>query len=196
MKCPYCGKKIDITSGFCTECGQNITNSVSTKNTDMYWSEVNKDDMQRVQEQKQFERQIASGRRIRANRRTILFVFVGIIIVTIVWGFLGYRSYSRNMVAEIKKNLVGQTFTAHDEHMEGLGWIHHEYWQLTFKDDSSLDYAYIETIGPKENDEKPIYEGTYGYTVSRSITGVYSIETNGATYELKVNNNMPTGISR
>ena len=43
----------------------------------------------------------------------------------------------------------------------------------------------------------PQYEGTYNYTVSRTITGSYKISTDGKVYELKVNdNNEVTGISR
>lgn len=69
--------------------------------------------------------------------------------------------------------------------------------QLTFNDESSLDYAFISTTGPKEEDELPQYEGTYNYTVSRTITGSYKISTDGKVYELKVNdNNEVTGISR
>ena len=82
--------------------------------------------------------------------------------------------------------------------MEGLAWIMNEYWQLTFIDKKNLDYAYIETTGPREeDDEVPQYKGTYNYTVSRSITGSYKISTNGATYRLYVNdNNEVQGITR
>ena len=55
----------------------------------------------------------------------------------------------------------------------------------------------VSTTGPKEEDELPQYEGTYNYTVSRTITGSYKISTDGKVYELKVNdNNEVTGISR
>ena len=101
------------------------------------------------------------------------------------------------LIAEMQAQLVGKTLTAHSTHMEGLGWIIHEYSQLTFNDESSLDYAFISTTGPKEEDELPQYEGTYNYTVSRTITGSYKISTDGKVYELKVNdNNEVTGISR
>lgn len=197
MKCPYCGNEINITAGFCPECGQNITNNISTKNMDTYWSEVNKKNINRFEEQKQIEKKIIAVKRTQNKKTIISVMFTAIVIVAMVVGFLKYQSHSQQMIAEVTKNLVGQTFTAHDEHMEGLGWIYHEYWQLTFKDATSLDYAYIETVGPRDDDEKPDFVGTYEYSVSRSITGSYSIKTNGATYKLYVNDeNIPKSISK
>ena len=73
----------------------------------------------------------------------------------------------------------------------------HEYKQLTFKDENNLDYAYIKTTGPREDDENPQYKGTYGYTITRSVTGNYTIHVNGDTYKLEVNDsNEPTDISQ
>ena len=108
-----------------------------------------------------------------------------------------FGKYQNEMTEQVMSELVGKTFTASDSHMEGLGWIHYEYWQLTFKDEDNLDYAYIETVGPREDDEKPVYEGTYSYTLSRSMFGNYTVSVNGTTYKIKVNDsNEPTGISR
>lgn len=118
-------------------------------------------------------------------------------MVVISLGIFKYQQYQSQMVDEVKEGLVGETFTAHSTHMEGLGWIHHEYWQLKFVDEESLEYSYIQTVGPAEDDEIPKYQGTYSYTVSRSITGKYTVRVNGASYELKVNDeNVPRGISR
>ena len=112
-------------------------------------------------------------------------------------GIMQLSKYQNEMTEKVMCELVGKTLTAHDSHMEGLGWIHHEYWQLTFKDEDNLDYAYIETIGPREDDEKPVYKGTYSYTLSRSVFGNYTVRVNSTTYKLKVNDsNVPTGISR
>ena len=58
-------------------------------------------------------------------------------------------------------------------------------------------YAYIKTTGPREDNEKPQYKGTYEFTISRSVTGSYTIHVNGDTYKLEVNDaNEPTGISQ
>lgn len=75
--------------------------------------------------------------------------------MTAVLGGMKYNDYSNKLIAEMQAQLVGKTLTAHSTHMEGLGWIIHEYSQLTFNDESSLDYAFISTTGPKEEDELP-----------------------------------------
>lgn len=101
------------------------------------------------------------------------------------------------MINQVRAELVGKTLTAHSSHMEGLGWIYHEYWQLSFVDESNADYAYLQTVGPAEDDEQPEYKGTYSYTVSRSITGKYTVKVNGIAYTLNVNDeNIPQSISR
>ena len=106
-----------------------------------------------------------------------------------VLGIKKYNNYSKRMLAEVRTQLVGKTLTAHSAHMEGLGWMIHEYKQLTFNDESSLDYAFIRTTGPREDDELPNYMGSYNYTVSRTITGSYKISTDGEVYKLNVNDN-------
>ena len=124
-------------------------------------------------------------------------VLIVIVLVAGAFGIFKFQQYQTQMINQVMAELVGKTLTAHSTHMEGLGWIHHEYWQLSFVDESNLDYAYIQTVGPAEDDEKPEYKGTYSYTVSRSVTGKYTIKVNGTTYELNVNDeNVPKSISR
>lgn len=197
MLCPYCKKRISNVSGFCSECGQKLEQATQTSKTNDYWNDVNKADSQRNQQYKRLVSKEIKEKRAQANKSIATFIVVMVIAIIAVFGFMKYRAYSSKMVAEIKTLLIGKTLTAHDTHMEGLGWTMNEYWQLTFTDESTLDYAYIETTGPRDDDEIPQYKGTYSYTVSRSITGTYKISTNGDTYELNVNdNNEVQGISR
>ena len=136
---------------------------------------------------------------IRDRRNKTLITSVGILaaIVAVIIGGMQFNNNQKKMIAQVQSQLPGKTFTAHDSHMEGFGWIMHEYKQLTFKDENSLDYAYIKTTGPREDDEKPQYKGTYEYTITRSVTGNYTIHVNGNTYKLKVNDsNEPIDISQ
>ena len=158
---------------------------------------MNKAASQRNEQYKDLVDKTIKERRRINNKFITIVVFVAAITMTAVLGGMKYNDYSNKLIAEMQAQLVGKTLTAHSTHMEGLGWIIHEYSQLTFNDESSLDYAFISTTGPKEEDELPQYEGTYNYTVSRTITGSYKISTDGKVYELKVNdNNEVTGISR
>lgn len=197
MLCPYCKKEIGNASGFCPECGQRLSQATQSSKTDSYWNDVNKADSQRNAQYKDLVHKETKEKRAQTNKSIGTVAVIAIIVVCAVIGFIKYQAYSNRMVAQVKSQLVGQTLTAHSVHTEGLGWQMNEYWQLTFKDDQSLDYAYIETTGPRNDDEVPQYKGTYNYTVSRSITGSYKISTNGDTYKLKVNdNNEVRGISR
>ncbi len=197
MRCPFCKKEIGDVISFCPECGQKLEQSAQSSKTEQYWNEVNKADSQRNEQYRDLVNRTTKEKRIRNNKSIAIFGFIVAIIVTTVFGGMKYNEYSRRMITEVQAQLVGKTLTAHSTHMEGLGWIIHEYNQLTFKDESSLDYAFISTTGPREENELPQYRGTYSYTVSRTITGSYKITTDGNVYELKVNdNNEVQGISQ
>lgn len=197
MVCPYCKKTISVNTSFCPECGQDISNKTQQSQSDAYWKNVNIEDAARSKEYKSIIAKSKQEATSRRNKKLITTAIILVLMVVISLGIFKYQQYQSQMVDEVKEGLVGETFTAHSTHMEGLGWIHHEYWQLKFVDEESLEYSYIQTVGPAEDDEIPKYQGTYSYTVSRSITGKYTVRVNGASYELKVNDeNVPRGISR
>lgn len=197
MRCPFCKKEIGNTTSFCPECGRKLEQFTQSSKTENYWNEVNKAASQRNEQYKDLiDKTIKERRRIN-NKFIMTVVFVAAITMTVILGGIEYNKYSSRLIAEMQTQLVGKTLTAHSTHMQGLGWIIHEYSQLTFNDESSLDYAFISTTGPKEEDELPQYKGTYNYTVSRTITGSYKISTDGKVYELEVNdNNEAIGISQ
>ena len=197
MICPYCKKEIAVDAEFCPECGQDISNSTRQNQSDSYWKNVNREDSERSKEYKNLVNKEKQEVRTRKNKALVSTVLILIVLVAGAFGIFKFQQYQTQMINQVKAELVGKTLTAHSTHMEGLGWIHHEYWQLSFVDESNLDYAYIQTVGPAEDDEQPEYKGTYSYTVSRSVTGKYTIKVNGTTYELNVNDeNVPKSISR
>ena len=196
MICPYCKKEITVDTGFCPECGQDISNSTRQNQSDSYWKNVNREDTERSKEYKNLVNKEKQEARTRKNKALASTVLILIVLVAGAFGIFKFQQYQTQMINQVKAELVGKTMTAHSTHMEGLGWIYHEYWQLSFVDESNLDYAYIQTVGPAEDDEQPEYKGTYSYTVSRSVTGRYTIKVNGTTYELNVNDeNIPKSIS-
>lgn len=197
MICPVCKKEIGASTGFCPECGQKLDPTAQSLKNENFWNEVNKADSQRNEQYKDLVNKATKEKKAHTNKAIATFIIVIAVLVAGIFGGVKYSAYSSKMVADVQSQLIGQTLTAHDTHMEGLGWIMNEYWQLTFVDDNNLDYAYIETVGPRDNDEVPQYRGTYSYSISRSITGGYKIYTNGATYKLNVNdNNKIRGITR
>lgn len=196
MICPYCKKEITVDTGFCPECGQDISNSIRPNQSDSYWTNINRENTERSKEYKNFVHKEKQKMHTRRAKTLVSTVLILILLVAGTLGILKFQRYQAQMINQVKAELVGKTLTAHSTHMEGLGWIHHEYWQLSFVDESNLDYAYIQTVGPAKDDEQPEYKGTYSYKVSRSIIGKYTINVNGDTYELNVNDeNVPRSIS-
>jgi hypothetical protein len=197
MICPYCNKQISDKNQFCPECGQNLATASENNSANSFWETVNKEDSERNRKYKDITDRGVKNVRDRRRKSIVTAIVLLIAVIAAIFGIMQFGKYQNEMTEQVMSELVGKTFTASDSHMEGLGWIHYEYWQLTFKDEDNLDYAYIETVGPREDDEKPVYEGTYSYTLSRSMFGNYTVSVNGTTYKIKVNDsNEPTGISR
>lgn len=196
MICPYCKNKINEGKDFCPICGQQISYNSTSKKMDVYWEKVNSEAVKETEQMSKKNKRI--NREVNANRNKFIIAIIAvvIIIIGIVFGIRKYQQYKEDMIREVELNLPGKTMTAHSSHVEGLGWIYHEYRQFTFTEEGMVDYYYIETTGPKEDDEIPEYQGTYTYTVARSFIGNYKIDINGETYELSVDDdNIPTDIS-
>lgn len=197
MFCPYCKKELKINTEFCPHCGQNITEAKKQSQIDDYWEKIDQENIKYLKKYKRLAEESKREANIHRNKKMATIIIVLAIIIISALSILKFQQYRNNLIDEVKIGLVDKTLTAHSTHMEGLGWIHHEYWQLTFIDEENLDYSYIQTVGPAEDDEKPVYKGTYSYKVSRSIVGKYTIKFNGNSFELRVNDeNIPKSISR
>lgn len=196
MICPYCKHEILVNAEFCPECGQKITNNTSQNQVSSYWENVNRKNIGRSKEYRDIVTKDRHEIRIRKIKVTFIAALILIIFISSTFGIIKFQQYQTQMVKQIKTELVGKTFITHSSHIEGFGWVYHEYWQLSFIDENKLDYSYIKTSGPAEEDEQPQYIDTYSYTIVRSITGKYTVEVNGTTFELYVNEeNIPQGIS-
>ena len=197
MICPYCKKEVQLEDVFCPECGQIVQNSGKQERSDAYWKVINREDTERFRTDKSYNDEMKRSRSLLRNKKAVAAAVLLLVIGVVCLCTFRYMQFNDQMIAEVRSNLIGKTMTATSNHMEGLGSIYYEYWQLTFLSDGTVRYAYIETAGPAESDEKPKYQGTYSYTISRSLTGKYTILVDGATYELEVSgDNVPWRIYR
>lgn len=197
MVCPYCNIEIQSDSPFCPHCGQSIQSAGHLKGTDTYWKNVSNEQAENYDTYKSTIDESQRAINSKRMKKRIAAAVLAILIAGVSLGIFRYQQFNSQMVFQVRNKLIGRTLTATSDHMEGLGFLYYEYWQLTFTDDQNVRYAYIETAGPAEADEDPRYQGTYHYTLTRSITGKYTILVNGETYELSVNNNNePVRISR
>lgn len=141
MICPYCKKEIATNTGFCPECGQDISNSARQNQSDSYWKNVNREDAERSREYKNRINKENKEIRTRKYKALASTVLILIVLVAGAFGIFKFQQYQTQMINQVNADLVGKTLTAHSSHMEGLGWIYHEYWQLTFVDESNLEYG-------------------------------------------------------
>ena len=196
MICPYCNKEVSGSTQYCPQCGQSISAEVDSTTSNAYWDNVRSNDANRSQ---QYKTVINEHNKIESTRKkqNIKIVIVLVILaVTGVAGILGYQKYQANALAQVKSDLVGTTMKCSYSNMEAGFWIHYYYYTLEFKDQEMLDYYYLTTIGPAENDEKPKYQDTYTYTVTRSIFGKYVISVNGQKFILNLSDEgIPKSIS-
>lgn len=125
-----------------------------TDSANSFWGTVNREDIERQRKYKNITDRGVKNVRDRRHKSMITTV---ILLVAVIFGIMQFSKYQNEMTEQVMSELVGKTLTAHDSHMEGLGWIYHEYWQLIFNDEENLDYAYIETVGPREDEEKLVF---------------------------------------
>lgn len=195
MICPYCKKEVQAEGDFCPECGQLVQNCGKQEQSEVYWRNVNREDSARFRTDQSQAAEKKRMRNLLRNKKAVAGAVLLAVIAAVCLGVFRYQRYNNQQISAVRRNLAGKTMTATADHAEGLGTLYYEYWQLTFQPDGTVRYAYIETQGPAESNEKPRYQGTYSYTLTRSMTGKYTLLVNGEEYELEVgSDNMPWRI--
>lgn len=194
--CPYCKKEIVRNLNFCSNCGQELFGVKDSEKVGAYWNAANEEAREWSKQSKIYAEKKKQEELMHRKQSLSVKLLIAVIIIIGVFSVYKVQNYQSQMINQVKQQLIGKTMKTHSTHMEGLGWIYHEYYQLTFKDNDTLDYAYIETVGPASDEEQPRYQGTYSYTISLSLMGEYTVKVNGDTYKLNVNDeNKPTSIS-
>ena len=196
MVCKYCGKPVQGNSRYCPSCGQTLSEQAGKNGSGSYWNKVNAEDRARAKATGDIADRDAKTEQSRKRKTRTLIIALVIVMAAAVIGGVMLRNARKAEEAMVRQELVGRTLLAHDSHIEGLGNIIHEYWQLTFVDDTTADYAYVSTLGPRGNEE-PHYVGTYTYTITHSVFGDYTILVDGTKYKLELNGDkLPSGLSR
>lgn len=196
MKCPYCNKEISDSAVFCDGCGQSVLQTQESATSNKYWSNVEAEDKKRDQ---QYKKNASAQRSERNNARVKKLTLTIVILALIVIAIITTVSVSNSNTAalqEVKLNLPGKELSCNFSRTETGFWIHYYYYTLEFNDDGTLDYYYLTTVGPAEDDEVPTHKGTYTYTITRNILGDYIIEFGSETFTMTVSSdNIPRSIS-
>lgn len=196
MKCPYCQHEQADTVVFCSKCGQILKIQNSSINADNYWNAVNelkdKHDKDYIIKKKY--------RKSQTNRNKIKTIMACISFILIVTATLfiikGVGNYNDNKLTAVKNNLPGIKLSYSYSKTETGFWIHYYYYTVMFNSDGTLNYYFLRTIGPAEKDELPSFEGTYTYTITRSLLGEYLLSFDNKSFTISVNNDdIPVSLS-
>lgn len=196
MICPYCKKEIPDSSVFCDGCGQSILQSQDSAASNKYWSNVEAEDKKRDQQYKKDATAMKSQR--NSARAKSMGIAIAIIIAVIIGIFIAVSVSNSHAAAleEVKSNLPGKELSCNYSRTETGFWIHYYYYTLEFNDDGTLDYYYLTTVGPAEDDELPTHKGTYTYSITRNILGDYIISFGSESFTMTVSDsNVPRSIS-
>ena len=195
MNCPYCNKQIPDNTRFCPHCGQTVEIGNSSSSVNSYWGKVNQEDRQRSAQYGAVMNEKAQIQNSRRMKSIVIAIVVVALFAGGIFGFINIQSDSTKKLEQVKTELPGNSYTCQYSQTEAGFWIHYYYYKLDFNKDGTLDYYYLTTVGPRENDDKFEHKGTLIYDISRSIFGKYESKVNGDSFILNVDDeNHPKSI--
>lgn len=197
MICPYCKANLPDGSQFCSKCGQTITATDNTANTTKYWQDV--DSLNDTNEQERLSairraKLEAQAKAAALTRKIIAFAAVAVVLVLVA---ISLNASSQKKLAFIKSDAIGNTYS--DTSGGSVMFNGDEKDRITVKiiDEDTLSYTrgnYILHISSKEGGgystswkQNEIYEtAEYEYTFSSSLFGKITLEFNGKSYEVEI----------
>ena len=93
MICPYCKTEIKTNSGFCPECGQDISGAKHQNQSDAYWKNVNQEDSKRSKEYKDL---VDKSKREANSRRSKKLVTTIVVLVVVALSALGIFKFQQH----------------------------------------------------------------------------------------------------
>ena len=111
---------------------------------------------------------------------------VVIIVMAIIIVVTRLINVSENNMVKLKENLPGSNLeTYHSKTQPPLFSNIYYYHALKFNDDGTLDYYYVSTGGPREDDEPLEYVDTYTYSLSKKFITAFSVILKAKNLNLK-----------
>ena len=148
MRCPFCKKEIGNFTSFCPECGQKLDQYVQSPEIENYWNEVNKADLQRNEQYKDWLDGTNKARRREINKSIAIFVFIAVIIMAVVFGTMKYNDYLKKMDAEVQPN--NSTYTQNKEVTDSIEQNDLTEYILPNSNSEYISYADLEGLSQTE----------------------------------------------
>lgn len=202
MQCPFCKRNIGASEIFCPYCGQSLkTSSDNTDYTNKYWKEVNALNYANENERLRAIRRSKAEARARTasitRKITVVTVLVAIVVVAISLAIFILKTNSQKKLEFVKADAIGNSYS--DTSGSSVMWDgdKRDRVTVTFLNESTLTYTcgnYTLHISSKEGggystswSQNEIYEtNDYEYTFSTSLLGKVTLEFNGKSYEIKL----------
>lgn len=197
MICTYCKANLPDGSQFCPKCGQAVAASNNTDTTNKYWKEVDT-----LNDANEHERLSAIRKaKSEAQAKTAVFFLKTIVFSTIaavlILTAIFLNASSQEKLAFIKSDAIGNTYS--DTSGNTFMFSGDRIDRITIKivDEDTLSYThgnYTLHVSSKEDgsystswSENEIYESAeYEYTFSTSLFGKVTLEFNGRSYEVEI----------
>lgn len=197
MICPYCKANLPDGSQFCSKCGQTIATKDNTDNTNRYWKDV--DTLNDANEQDRLSairkaKSEAQAKTAAFTRKIIAFAAVAVVLILAA---ISLNASSQKKLESIKADAIGNTYS--DTSGGSVMFNGDKKDRITVKiiDEDTLSYTrgnYTLRISSKEGGgystswkQNEIYEtAEYEYTFSTSLFGKITLEFNGRSYEVEI----------
>lgn len=196
MICPYCKTNLPDGSQFCSKCGQTIINSSDhTDNTNNYWRDVDTLNDANENERLTAIRKAKSEAQAKTASVTRRVIIAALLLVAITLSTIALNASSQKKLEIAKKDAIGNTYSDTNGSSIMTTGTKRDRITVIIKDENTLSYTrgnYTLRTSSKDGggysiswDENEIYEaGEFEYTFSTSLFGKITLEFNGRSYEV------------
>lgn len=195
MKCPYCNTELDNDALFCDICGQSVAGAAkNTDATNKYWAEVDALNATNEKEHQEAVRKAKLESKARFASAIKIFIVVAIVIAVLIIIVSAMKANSQQKLDFVKSDSIGNTYSDTNESLGTFNGQSRDRIIVTIKDEKTLSYvrgSYTLMVYTKGDGytsewlENEIYESRdYEYTFSTSLFGKITLEFNGKSYEV------------
>lgn len=198
MLCPYCKTQVPDGSQFCPKCGQNAAiSSDSTENTNKYWKDVDELNDSNEHERLTMIRKVKSEAQSQTWSTVRRIAIFTILIAMLVVGIFSLNANNEKKLEFIKSDAIGNTYSDSNGGFAMFSGEKADRITVEIIDEDMLSYTrgnYTLRVSSKDGDgysvswnQNEIYEtAEYEYTFSTSLFGKITLEFNGRSYEVEI----------
>ena len=197
MKCKYCNSELNDDALFCDKCGQSVVDSSkNTGVTNKYWTDV---DALNDTNEKEYQNAVRKAKaEAKAQSAAIIkkIIIAAVVIVVLVASVTTLNANSQQKLEFVKSDAIGNTYSDTSGSWGMFNGEERDRIIVKIKNENTLTYTrgnYSLRISEGSNGystkwvENEIYESRdYEYSFSTSLFGKITLEFNGKSYEVSI----------